>query len=97
MRLLWIIESHVHGRKGAGDPPSFPPRATEDVAVRPRGGEHANKGQGGLRMWWQRAKNRVENANVAESSRAVLVYSTVTLGTATCYVVKSMWDIVHRR
>ncbi|CAO2194052.1 unnamed protein product, partial [Urochloa humidicola] len=61
------------------------------------GGQPADKAEGVLRKWWRRAKIRVDNANVAESSRFVLVYSTITLGAATCYVVKSMWDITHRR
>jgi len=42
-----------------------------------------------------RARNRVENADLAQSAKNAFVFRLVGLGGSTCYVVKSMWDLHH--
>ncbi|KAK3143732.1 hypothetical protein QOZ80_4AG0304260 [Eleusine coracana subsp. coracana] len=52
-------------------------------------GEPTVKAGSTLRKWWQRAKDRAENAGEEEKARAFFVYSLVTLGTPAVYVFKS--------
>ncbi|CAN6301522.1 unnamed protein product [Urochloa humidicola] len=57
------------------------------------GRQPADKAESSLHMWWQRARNRVKNADAEERAKALFVYSSVSLGISVCYVMKSFWDL----
>ncbi|CAO2199468.1 unnamed protein product [Urochloa humidicola] len=51
--------------------------------------EPADKAESGLRMWWQRARDRMENASLEERDRMFFAYSLFVLGLPAVYVLKS--------
>ncbi|CAN6320650.1 unnamed protein product [Urochloa humidicola] len=95
------LEIHHAFRPAAPRPPPPPlrPAAVHNLESWRRfstaGRESADKTNGFLRMWWQRARNRVKNADPEERAKALFVYSSVSLGATMCYVMKSFWDLSH--
>ncbi|TVU13226.1 hypothetical protein EJB05_40761 [Eragrostis curvula] len=90
------LEIHQVFRSAAPRTPPLRPPAIRNLEgwrqLTTGGREPAGKAEC-LRLWWQQVRDRVENANAEESARGRFVYGLFTMGTASCYALKTTVDL----
>ncbi|TVU13119.1 hypothetical protein EJB05_40831, partial [Eragrostis curvula] len=57
------------------------------------GGDPSAEVKSVLRLWWERARDRVKNADEEEKNRAFYVYGLIVASTPSWYVIRSAIDL----